>query len=102
MSTLGDIFDAPTEALTTDWPDIHVRTGARFLANNEDAMPRVVYIHPARARRRSRRRTSSAPAPDASPRRSARASPRVRSTSRPRRSTTPNGLPTTWPASSID
>jgi len=46
MSTLGDIFDALTEALTTDWPDIHVRTGARFLANNEDAMPRVVYIPP--------------------------------------------------------
>lgn len=46
MSTLGDIFDAITEALRSDWPDLATRTGARFLANNEDALPRLVYIPP--------------------------------------------------------
>lgn len=46
MSTLGDIFDAITTALQTDWPELNVRTGAKYLANNEDALPRVVYIPP--------------------------------------------------------
>jgi len=46
MSTLGDIFDGITAELVKDWPDLNPRTGARYLANNEDAMPRIVYIPP--------------------------------------------------------
>jgi len=46
MSTLGDIFDGITAELVKDWPDLNPRTGARFIANNEDPMPRIVYIPP--------------------------------------------------------
>lgn len=46
MSTLGDIFDGITAELVKDWPDLSPRTGAKYLANNEDAMPRILYIPP--------------------------------------------------------
>ena len=46
MSTLGDIFDSITAELVKDWPDLNPRTGAKFIANNEDPMPRIVYIPP--------------------------------------------------------
>lgn len=46
MSTLGDIFDGITAEMVKDWPDLNPRTGARYIANNEDPMPRIVYIPP--------------------------------------------------------
>lgn len=45
--TLSQICDAITAQLVTDgWAGLVGRIGARYLANNEDAPPRIVYILP--------------------------------------------------------
>lgn len=46
-TTLCQVFDAITERLVLDgWSGLTGRTGAKYLANNEDPLPRIVYIPP--------------------------------------------------------
>lgn len=45
--TLPQIFQALADALLqSEWPTLSVRVGAKFLDNNEDAMPRMVFVLP--------------------------------------------------------